>query len=48
MRKKNKKQTSIQWKMTSAMVLFWAIPFILIIAGVGHYLMIRQEKTVLE
>lgn len=48
MRRKNKKQTSIQWKMTSAMVLFWAIPFILIIAGVGHYLMIRQEKTVLE
>ncbi|MDO4308400.1 MAG: histidine kinase [Eubacteriales bacterium] len=43
-----KKPTSIQWKMVSIMLLYWVIPFILMIAGVGHYLVKRQEKAVLE
>lgn len=44
----NKKQTSIQWKMISIMLLYWVLPFIIIIAGVGNFLVKRQEKEVLE
>lgn len=43
-----KKQTSIQWRMVNIVLLYWMVPFIMIIAGVGNYLVDRQEKTVLE
>lgn len=45
---KERKQTSIQWKMISIVLLYWVIPFIVIIAGVGNYLVKRQEKAVVE
>ncbi len=43
-----KKQTSIQWKMVSIILCYWVIPFIIIILLVGHLLVDRQEKAVLE
>ncbi len=43
-----KKLTSIQWKMVSIVLFYWVIPFIIIIFLVGHFLVNRQEKAVLE
>lgn len=43
-----KKQTSIQWKMVRIVLLYWVIPFIIIILLVGHLLVDRQEKAILE
>lgn len=46
--KKEKRPSSIQWKMISIVLLYWVLPFILIIAGTGNFLMNRQEKAALE
>ena len=39
-----KKVTSIRWKMVQMILLYWALPFILLITLLGWY-MSRQEET---
>lgn len=45
---KNKKNTSVKWKMVSMILIYWALPFVLMLALVGHIMADRQEKTGLE
>ena len=42
------KNTSVKWKMVGMILLYWAIPFVLLLALVGHIMADRQEKTGLE
>ena len=42
------KNTSVKWKMVSMILLYWALPFVLMLALVGHIMADRQEKTGLE
>ena len=45
---KRGKNTSVKWKMVSMILLYWALPFALMLALVGHIMADRQEKTGLE
>lgn len=45
---KQGKNTSVKWKMVSMILLYWALPFVLMLALVGHIMADRQEKTGLE
>lgn len=45
---KEKKPTSIQWKIVSMVLLYWVIPFLIIFGAVRNYLVDRQEKMGLE
>lgn len=45
---KRRKNTSVKWKMVSMILLYWALPFALMLALVGHIMADRQEKTGLE
>ena len=42
------KNTSVKWKMVGMILLYWAIPFVLLLALVGHIMADRQEKTGLK
>ena len=39
-----KKVTSIRWKMVQMILLYWALPFLLLIAALGWYLSGQEEK----
>ena len=43
-----RKEQSVKWKMVSMILLYWALPFALMLALVGHIMADRQEKTGLE
>lgn len=45
---KRGKNTSVKWKMVGMILLYWALPFVLMLALVGHIMADRQEKTGLE
>lgn len=45
---KRGKNTSVKWKMVSMILLYWALPFALMLALVEHIMADRQEKTGLE
>ena len=45
---KRGKNTSVKWKMVSMILLYWELPFALMLALVGHIMADRQEKTGLE
>ena len=45
---KRGKNTSVKWKMVSMILLYWVLPFALMLALVGHIRADRQEKTGLE
>ena len=45
---KRGKNTSVKWKMVSMILLYWALPFVLMLALVGHIMADRQEKSGLE
>lgn len=45
---KTKNKTSIKWKMISMILLYWAVPFLILVSLVGSYMEDRQEKTGLE
>lgn len=39
---------SIRWQMVGMMLLYWALPFLLIIGGVRSHLVHRQEQAIVE
>ena len=45
---KRGENTSVKWKMVGMILLYWALPFVLMLALVGHIMVDRQEKTGLE
>ena len=45
---KRGENTSVKWKMVGMILLYWALPFVLMLALVGHIMADRQEKTGLE
>lgn len=45
---KGKKIHSLKWKLISVMLLYWVLPFLVIIATMGLYMLSRQEKNQLE
>lgn len=45
---KKKAPMSIRWRMIGMMLIYWVVPFLLMIGGVGNYLVEKQEENVLE
>lgn len=43
-----KKPISIQWRIVGIVLFCWAVPFLLIIGGVGRFMVNRQEENILE
>ena len=46
--KKEKKIRSLKWKFTKMMLLCWVLPFMVIIGGIGAYMLITQRENQME
>ena len=46
MKKKNRR--SLKWKLISIMLLYWVLPFLVIIGTIGVYMFTSQEKNQME
>lgn len=46
--KKIKQIRSLKWKFAKIMLLCWVLPFLLIIAGVGAYMLVTQRENQME
>lgn len=46
--KKKTKRTSLKWKLISIMLLYWVLPFLVIIGTIGAYMFTSQEKNQME
>lgn len=47
-KKQKRKRTSLKWKLISSMLLYWLLPFLVIIGTIGAYLFTSQEKNQME
>lgn len=45
---KKKKRTSLKWKMLRIALLYWALPFLVLISMIGMYMMGNEEKNQME
>lgn len=45
---KRKTTRSLKWKLISIMLLYWVLPFLVIISTIGIYMLTSQEKSQME
>ena len=45
---KKKKRTSLKWKLISIMLMYWVLPFLVIIGTIGTYMLTSQESSQME
>ena len=45
---KKKNRTSLKWKLLRTVLLYWALPFLVLIAVIGIYMADSEENNQLE
>ncbi len=45
---KKKKRISLKWRMLRIALLYWALPFLVLLSMIGMYMMGNEEKNQME
>ena len=43
-----KKRTSLKWKLLCTVLLYWALPFLVLIGAIGMYMLNSEENNQME